>query len=162
MTCSLCWTSLCAACLYIYSQAWLTVYDFISVARGSVTFWWQSYACNCSIFCSCICSGSPHSVVHFLVEVLVFKGCLSQTQRTTGQIHNTCCSWVLVASAEICAICSSTMIHPLSVPESITGKTPIATSYGHQGRIHEGKTPCYWLQSSRRKIPLYQLCMFAQ
>jgi len=75
--CHLCWTSLCAACLYIIarpdSQFLCTrVYFWFSVASGSVTFWWQSYACNCSMVCMCIRSGSPHNVVHFLVIQVVW------------------------------------------------------------------------------------------
>ena len=68
----------CSMLVY-YSQAWLTVpvytcvyFMWFSVAWGSVTFWWQSYTCNCSMFCTCIRSGSPHNVVHFLVHCIVF------------------------------------------------------------------------------------------
>jgi len=37
---------------------------WFSVAWGSATFWWQSNACNCSMFCTCTRSHSPHNVVH--------------------------------------------------------------------------------------------------
>jgi len=36
----------------------------VASTLGSVTLWWQSYACNCSMFCTCIQSGPPHNVVH--------------------------------------------------------------------------------------------------
>ena len=71
--CSMCWTSLCAACLYIITRPdsqFLCTRVYIlwfSVAWGSATFWWQSNACNCSMFCTCTQSGSPHNVMHFLV-----------------------------------------------------------------------------------------------
>ena len=78
-TCSLCWISLCAACLYIItrpdSQLLCTrVYYFMwfSLTWSSATLWWQLNACNCSMFCACTRSGTPHNVVHFLVMVLVF------------------------------------------------------------------------------------------
>ena len=63
-TCSLCWTSLCAACLYIITRPdrFLCTRLYIlwfSVAWGSATFWWQSNACNCSTFWACTWSGSP-------------------------------------------------------------------------------------------------------
>jgi len=76
MTCSLCWTSLCAACLYIITRPDLQflctrVYKFVwfSVAWGSATFWWLWNVCNCSTFCACTRSGSPHNVVHSLVII---------------------------------------------------------------------------------------------
>ena len=77
-TCSLCWTSLCAACLYIITRPdsrFLCTRAYIlwfSVAWGSATFWWQSNACNCSMFCACTRSGLPHNVVHFLVMHSVY------------------------------------------------------------------------------------------
>jgi len=82
-TCSLCWTSLCAACLYIITRPdslllCTRVYIlWFSLTWGSATFWWQSNACNCSMFCACTRSGLPHNVVHFLVMVLVFVRVLS-------------------------------------------------------------------------------------
>ena len=85
MTCSLCWSSLCAACLYIItrpdSQLLCTrVYIlWFSVAWGSATFWWQSNACDCYMFCACTRSGSPHKVMHFLVTQLHVVSCLKLT-----------------------------------------------------------------------------------
>jgi len=34
-----------------------------------VTFWWQSCACNCSMFYTCTRSGLPHNVVHSHSEI---------------------------------------------------------------------------------------------
>ena len=45
--------SSCVVHVCTYSEAW-----------GSVTFWWHSCACNCSMFCMCTQSGLPHNVVH--------------------------------------------------------------------------------------------------
>ena len=61
---NLCRTSLCAACLYIITRPdsqFLCTCVYIlwfSVAWGSATFWWQSNAWNCSMFCVCTQSGS--------------------------------------------------------------------------------------------------------
>jgi len=67
--------------LMLLLQDWLTlpVYTCVwfSEAWGSATFWWQSYACNCSVFCMCIRSGSPHNIVHFLVKL--WSMCITST-----------------------------------------------------------------------------------
>jgi len=77
-TCSLCWTSLCAACFHIItrpdSQFLCTrvYFTWFSVAWDSATFWRQSNACNCSMFCTCTRSGSPYNIVHFLVYYMTY------------------------------------------------------------------------------------------
>ena len=78
-----CWTSLCAACLYIISMpdtvpVYTCVYIFVifcglrfSPAHSDDS---QNYACNCSMFCACTQLGLPHNVMHFLVyEVLYLR-----------------------------------------------------------------------------------------
>ena len=65
---------------YICIIAWLTAPVLVTRATASmsecvhfvwpevvlcsVTFWWQSCACNRTIFCTCTSSGSPHNVMH--------------------------------------------------------------------------------------------------
>ena len=76
---SLCWTSMCAACLYVITrpdsqfQCTRVYIMWFPVAWGSATLWWQSNACNCSMLCTCTQSGSPHNVMHFLVYMYMYN-----------------------------------------------------------------------------------------
>ena len=65
LTCSVCWTSLyvCSVFDIIVVARPDSQFVYTCVARGSITFWWQSYSCNCSMLCTCTQSGLPHNVV---------------------------------------------------------------------------------------------------
>jgi len=81
-TCSLVLDQPVCSMLVYYIQAWhsscvhVCIYfcDFLWPEVQPSTFWWQSNACNCSMFCACTRSGLPHNVVHFVVyEVLYLR-----------------------------------------------------------------------------------------
>ena len=59
-------------CSYILRSMHCLIHVFVvrvffwceEVVLCSVTFWWQSCACNCSMFFICTRSGSPHNILH--------------------------------------------------------------------------------------------------
>ena len=57
--CSMLQLGLTCSVLYV-----CVLFVWYSVTWGSVTFWWQSYACNWSTFCTCTRSGSSYNVIH--------------------------------------------------------------------------------------------------
>jgi len=65
-TCSVRWTSPCAACFINCRPVSQFVHTCVLIfwPWGSVTFWWQLHAFNCSMFCTWTRSGSPYTVVH--------------------------------------------------------------------------------------------------
>jgi len=56
----ICWTA-------SLSIVWLTVPVLCMrlYFMCGLRFWWRSYAYNCSVFCMCICSHSPHNVPQY-------------------------------------------------------------------------------------------------
>ena len=83
-TSSVCWTSLFYAWLTVPAAMYMWCFLWYSVTWGSLTFWWQSDACNCSMFCTCTWSGSPHNVL----QSSRFK----QAPQLSPHMHQTKCS----------------------------------------------------------------------